>query len=527
MPPPNPSAEPLLPKPLVVRGHMVTFSRPAEIPDGVMYVDRKGRIVAVQDAAKTPPPAFVNVEVNVVRTDGLVFPGLIDLHNHIAYNCLPLWTSPTRATPWTSRSQWPDDHDYKPSIGLPANALCHADGKAVLKYVETKAVIGGVTAIQGSAKVKTPFEGWMVRNVEFETFQTGEKTVNQSVREITDEQGYADAKRHLAEGHAFLYHLSEGTDPRLIKDYDGLAAHKVPAPKFLGIHSTALGREEFGDWHVRGGSIVWSPFSNLWLYGATTDVAAADRAGMRICLGADWSPSGSKSLLGELKVADLYNKVALDGRFSDRKLCAMATSNPADALGWSDKLGRLKRDARADFVIVVKQDGKSSYRSLIEATEADVLLVAINGYPMYGTAALMAAGAAVNPEPIEPAPGLERMITLRDARVPDADLTWEQIVTQLEDARTDPGAVKSRAFTRDLERVPVELVPDKPWDDPDENPQLTRAFRGAGDGAAVVIPELDTLTPDAAYFDAIRANPFHGGLLDGLAAYYPQAVPVP
>ena len=41
---------------------------------------------------------------------------------------------------------------------------------------------------------------------------------------------------------------------------------------------------------------------------STTDVLAARAAGVRICLGADWSPSGSKNLLGELKVADLWNK---------------------------------------------------------------------------------------------------------------------------------------------------------------------------------------------------------------------------
>ncbi|HWI70736.1 MAG TPA: hypothetical protein VNT55_02190, partial [Baekduia sp.] len=107
MTPPNPPAgpAPLLPRPLIVHGHMVTFNRPAEIPDGAMYVDRTGKIVAVQAADKAPPKAFVGVEVNVVRTGGLVFPGLIDLHNHIAYNCLPLWTSPTRTTPWTSRNQ--------------------------------------------------------------------------------------------------------------------------------------------------------------------------------------------------------------------------------------------------------------------------------------------------------------------------------------------------------------------------------------------------------------------------------------
>ena len=60
---------------------------------------------------------------------------------------------------------------------------------------------------------------------------------------------------------------------------------------------------------------MWSPFSNLWLYGATTDVAAARARGLRLCLGSDWAPSGTKNLLGELKVADLYNRASLDGLF--------------------------------------------------------------------------------------------------------------------------------------------------------------------------------------------------------------------
>ena len=64
----------------------------------------------------------------------------------------------------------------------------------------------------------------------------------------------------------------------------------------------------YDEWAPLGGSIVWSPFSNLWLYRGTTDVLAARAAGVRICLGADWSPSGSKNLLGELKVADLWNR---------------------------------------------------------------------------------------------------------------------------------------------------------------------------------------------------------------------------
>jgi len=508
--------DPLLPHPLVVTGHLVTFDpHQPDIADGALYVDRDGIIQAVQPRTDPPPSGFDGA--TRVDTGGVVYPGLIDLHNHIAYNCLPLWIAADRATPWTSRDQWPQDKHYKPDISLPANALCHADGKAVLKYVETKAVVGGVTAIQGSAKVAHPFEGWMVRNVEFETFETGKKSVNQSVRAFTAADQYAAAKRDLAEGHAFVYHLAEGTSEKLIADFEGLRSHDVLAPKFLGIHATALHAQQFAEWHEKGGSVVWSPFSNIWLYGATTDVVAARAAGMRICLGADWSPSGSKSLLGELKVADLHNRTALKRAFSDMELCAMATCNPADALGWDDRLGRLRAGLHADFVALRARRGDDVYRTLIESTEPDVLLVAINGYPMYGTDALMRGANAVNPEPIQVSPALARTVNLRDDRIQDADMTWTQIVDALEAAREDPAATHAASAAREGgEHRLVALHPDKSWDDPTLHPELAQQ---AATGA-VAIPELDTLTHDAAYFDRVKQAVIPGGRLDGLRAYY-------
>jgi 5-methylthioadenosine/S-adenosylhomocysteine deaminase len=435
----------------------------------------------------------------------------------MAYNCLPLWIAPDRSVPWTRRDQWPNDPDYKPAISLPANALCHADGKAVLKYVETKAAVGGVTAIQGSAKLAHPFEGFMVRNVEFETFR-GQltKSVNQSVRAFDSPAQYTAAKKDLDEGHAFLYHLAEGTDPALLKDYDGVRDHGCLEPKFIGIHSTALQQAQFSEWHTdaSGGAIVWSPFSNLWLYGQTTDVVAARQAGLIVCLGADWSPSGSKSLLGELKVADLRNRTKLGSAFSDQELCAMVTSNPAHALGWQEFVGALRPGLHGDFLVLSDQ-GKDPYRTLIESTESDVQLVAINGYPMYGTQQLMQAASAVNPEPIQVTSKLARTITLRDSRIPDADLSWPEVLQRLEAARANPTAARTAALHGEgVTEPPVQLVPDKHWDDPTEHPELLAEMVG------VPIPPLDSLTHDAAYFAAVAKETLHGGQLDGLSAYY-------
>ena len=43
---------------------------------------------------------------------------------------------------------------------------------------------------------------------------------------------------------------------------------------------------------------------------------------MQISLAPDWAPSGSKSVLGELKVADLVNRQALQGFSAIRNWCA-------------------------------------------------------------------------------------------------------------------------------------------------------------------------------------------------------------
>ena len=505
---------PLLPAALVVTGHLVTLddARP-EVPDGALYIDRDGAIVAVGAADEAAPPGFEHASRVDAGPDTVVYPGLIDLHNHIAYNCLGLWIAPGRTEPWTARSQWPLDPDYLPSITLPVNALCAANGKAVLKYVETKAVVGGVTAIQGSSKVGRPFEGWMVRNVEYETFRTGVVRVRQAVFSLEEEKEFRKVRRQLEAGDAFVYHLSEGTDPSLRAEYEAMGSRGCIAPRFVGIHCTALGDEQFADWTPRGGSVVWSPFSNLWLYGATTDVAAARARGLRLCLGSDWAPSGTKSLLGELKVADLYNRTALGGLLSDLDLCRMVTSNPADALGWEARVGRLKAGLCGDFVVVARGDA-DVYRNLVLALEQDVQLVAINGYPMVGTAALMEACAAVAPEPIDVG-GVERVVSLRDERIEDADMSWAEVVAALEHVRSDAVAAREAAVARagGLDEH-LTLIPDKPWDDP------TLELGPVVDLASVEIGPLDSLVHDDAFFDAVDRAVIHGGRLSGLREYW-------
>jgi 5-methylthioadenosine/S-adenosylhomocysteine deaminase len=137
----------------------------------------------------------------------------------------------------------------------------------------------------------------------------------------------------------------------------------------------------------KGASMVWSPLSNLLLYGGTARIADAKQAGVRMGIGSDWSPSGSKNLLGELKVAHLASQAA-GGVLSDTEIVALATVNAAAILHWQDQLGSIEAGKRADF-LVLDTAPQNPYEALLKAGESAVQLVMINGVARYGEPDIM------------------------------------------------------------------------------------------------------------------------------------------
>ena len=111
--------------------------------------------------------------------------------------------------------------------------------------------------------------------------------------------------------------MSEGTDQdarQRFLDLEYAANTWAIDPDLIPIHCVALQAGDFQRLSSAAG-MVWSPLSNLLLYGDTADVSAAKAAGLSIALGSDWSPSGSKNLLGELKIARIVSD-HLGGLFS-------------------------------------------------------------------------------------------------------------------------------------------------------------------------------------------------------------------
>jgi cytosine/adenosine deaminase-related metal-dependent hydrolase len=429
----------------------------------IVYIDH-GIIVAVQDRMQPAPAGFEDVVP--VETRGTIFPGLIELHNHLSYNALPLWSPVPKL--FQHRGQWPDHPDYRKLISGPMRVVGEhrdAQGKPALlaplvRYVECKCLLGGVTTSQGimlssNAGVQRFYRG-IVRNIE----QTDDPDLSEALGRIADVDA-KDARAFLArlkkEDSCLLLHLSEGVTQTGQADSIArrhfLALEVAPDEwaindRFAGIHSAGLLPEDFDVLAQHKGSMIWSPLSNLLLYGDTARVDVAKRAGVRIGLGSDWSPSGSKNLLGELKIAWLYSQHALGGLFSARDLVSMVTREAAAIVKWQAALGTLEAGKRADLVVI---DGVAGdpYEALIKAKETSIRLVMINGIARYGMPGLMNAFGPLG-ESIRVGGRLRRLFLEQESADPDV------ASVSLRTART----VLRKAF-RELPKLARELEKPK------------------------------------------------------------------
>ena len=378
--------------PYVLEGRVVTMGPRGVIDEGAVYV-RAGLIEGVMDEDEPPPAGFEGAAR--IKTGGTLYPGLIELHNHLSYNALPLWNVPRR---YLHSGHWQGTDEYKIAVTKPAMVLANTAGnaEALVRYVECRCLLGGVTTSQGitlqaNSGVRRLYKG-LVRNVEAPTVDGLQAAKARIGAPDKDHDTYL---RKLKDAPAcYLQHLSEGiNDGRYntaLKQFTNLQRDDgtwALFHSFCGIHSTALKPEHFQVMAQHGGSIVWSPLSNYLLYGETTDVKAAKEAGVPIALGCDWAPSGSKNLLGELKVASIVSD-ELGGLFTPRELCEMVTTIPAQILGWGEKLGRIEKSRLADLIVIDDTVG-DPYEELLTARETSLTLVVINGIPRAGQTRLM------------------------------------------------------------------------------------------------------------------------------------------
>jgi 5-methylthioadenosine/S-adenosylhomocysteine deaminase len=408
-----------------LRGTLVT---PAGIVENGTVLIQQGKIASL--GAHVDLPA----NVTVIDTHGVIAPGLIDLHNHLTYNVFPRW-HPTEE--FGNRYDWQQKPIYKTLIESPHAAMV-ADGLEceMERYAEVKAISEGETASVGS--LTDPCSAGLLRNLDTEA--EWHVAYNVFPLQLT-ESDLAPIRQKLANHQlrAFLIHLNEGghEDASAAREFSMLKGRELLIPGVALIHGVALQPEMFTEMAAHGVSLIWSPRSNLELYGSTADIAAAKAAKVKIALAPDWSPTGSDGLLAELNYAAAWNETQEPRPFSDRELVNMATSVAADLIGAGDRLGALQAGHDADLLVIRPEADRArhdAWWTVSHAIAGQVMLVTVGGDPLYGDPALLAKWP--HPvEKIEVCGGPKALLfTGTHGHVDASDETWAHTATTLETA---------------------------------------------------------------------------------------------
>ena len=510
---------------LVIAGCVIPMNAddPWAAFSGRVFIGDDGLVEQVTAGAAPAPAGFSKAPVVDVG-DAFVLPGFIDLHNHLGYNALPLWTEPTQKKPFLHHDDWPTKPSYKPDISWPAWVLANADPEALLAYVQARALVGGTTSIQGWPAFNRPLE-MALRNIDDEKAGTTNRNLVYTSCITETPPQLAKTAKQMSLGAGFIYHCAEGQIGSVVaREFTDVADAGCMGKKLIAIHCNAVADTDWNHWQsAEAGAVVWSPFSNLWLYGMTTNIPAARNRGITVCLGSDWGPSGTKHVLAEIKVAKIVcQKEGFN--LQDRDLVAMMTSNPGDILSrcWSRQIGRLTPNSFGDITVLRPRGNGDLWSQILNATEWEVMLAVVAGRPRYGDAAAMTSAGA-GPVTTITVAGKQRKLVIPDPDHSGQVLQWTDIISRLDAVRKNPAAalkkaeerIHSLAASASPVRPPLELTLDMPSGD-----GFAVAAAAPADPAKVVIPLLPTLVHDKAFFTDIHGRGFHGGLLDGLAGFY-------
>ncbi|WP_425482201.1 amidohydrolase family protein [Luteibacter yeojuensis] len=314
---------------------------------------RGGRI-----AARAAPRAFpVNLR------DHVVFPGLLNAHEHLQVNNVP---------PLPGDTVFPNAYDwieaFQAHFADPATVAALAVPKARrMRHGGLKNLLAGVTCVAHHDPWHPVLDG-----PDFPVSVLRDHGWSYALHGPAYGPPVRASFAATPFGRPWMIHLAEGTDALAAGELDELDRMGCLAMNTVLIHGVGMGARDIQRVLAAGASVVWCPGSNHRLLGRSLDPRPLQSAG-RLALGSDSRLSGARDLLEELRVEAARGELGADA------LLGLATADAARILGLPGR-GSLDAPCVADLVIVEDRGGDVA-GNLVGRSRAELRAVVRDGLP--------------------------------------------------------------------------------------------------------------------------------------------------
>ncbi|MFK7956820.1 MAG: amidohydrolase family protein [Lysobacterales bacterium] len=311
-------------------------------------------------------------------------PGLINSHDHLTFQSPAVDHGNER---FDHRHDWRTGERGHNNITLSPTDR----GSDINTLGEIRQLLGGVTSVVGSGSApgfvrnldrSIDRDGLTGPDMELDTFPLGDS------RGTLIESGcdYPEIPAPRS-GQVYYPHVALGIDQAARNEWLCLAQAvenvdpTLPGPSL--VNAISLTTQDIPALVETDATVVWSPRSDLSLYGMTTPVSLLAGNGINITLGTNWAATGSNNMLREFSCASQHNESALNGYFSDQEMLAMATRSAAIAAGLGEQIGALQAGLTAD-VTLFDASVNEGFSAPLKARPQDIVLVLKSGVPLFG-----------------------------------------------------------------------------------------------------------------------------------------------
>lgn len=295
--------------------------------------------------------------------DHLIFPGLINAHDHLHVNAVPPLKN---SAPFANSYAWIEAfaaHFEQPAVV----AALRQPKELRLRHGALKNLLAGTTCVAHhdpwhAALDATDFPVALLRDYGW-SYALGWPGYGPPVQESFAATPAAQP---------WMIHLAEGTDAVAQAELAQLDRLGCLAANSVLIHGVGLRDADIDRVIASGAAVVWCPGSNRALLGQSLDPRRLSAAG-RLALGSDSRLSGARDLLEEMRGVDARDELP------PARLLELVTTQAAHILRLPGR-GQLAPGARADLLIVEDRGG-DPLRSLVGIERSRIRAVVRDGVP--------------------------------------------------------------------------------------------------------------------------------------------------